>query len=99
MNIIEDVTSKSLQGFIKGAIELGATLITDAWRGYSGIEAEGYSREIINQSNTENDEGMLPHVHMIAPLLKRWLLGTHQWAVSRKHLQAYLDEFVFRFNR
>jgi transposase-like protein/Zn ribbon nucleic-acid-binding protein len=99
MNIIEDVTSRSLQGFIKGAIEPGATLITDAWRGYSGIEAEGYSREIINQSNAENDEEMLPHVHMIASLLKRWLLGTHQGAVSRKHLQAYLDEFVFRFNR
>jgi transposase-like protein len=99
MNIIEDVTSRSLQGFIKGAIEPGATLITDAWRGYYGIEAGGYSREIINQSNAENDEEMLPHVHMIASLLKRWLLGTHQGAVSRKHLQAYLDEFVFRFNR
>lgn len=99
MNIIDDVTSGSLRGFIKETIELGATLITDAWNGYSGIETEGYSREIINQSNAENDEEMLPHVHMIVSLLKRWLLGTHQGAVSRKHLQAYLDEFVFRFNR
>jgi transposase-like protein len=99
MDILEDVTSELLQGLIKGAIEPGAALITDAWRGYSGIEAEGYSREIINQSNAENNEEMLPHVHMTASLLKRRLLGTHRGAVSRKHLQAYLDEFVFRFNR
>jgi transposase-like protein/ribosomal protein L37AE/L43A len=99
MNMIDDVTSESLQGFIKGAIEPGAMLITDAWSGYSGIESEGYSRKIINQSNTGKEEEMLPHVHMIVSLLKRWLLGTHQGAVSQKHLQAYLDEFVFRFNR
>jgi transposase-like protein len=99
MNIIEDAASGSLQGFIKGAIKPGLTLITDAWRGYSRIETEGYSREIINQSNAENEEEMLPHVHMIVFLLKRWLLGTHQRAVSRKHLQVYFDEFVFRFNR
>jgi transposase-like protein/Zn ribbon nucleic-acid-binding protein len=99
MNIMDDVTSGSLQGFIKGAIEPGATLITDAWNGYSGIETEGYSRKIINQSKAEHDEELLPHVHMIVSLLKRWLLGTHQGAVSQKHLQAYLDEFVFRFNR
>jgi transposase-like protein len=69
MNIREDVTSGSLQGFIKCAIEPGATLVTDTWRGYSGIETEGYSREIINRSNAENDEEMLPLVHMIVSLL------------------------------
>jgi transposase-like protein/Zn ribbon nucleic-acid-binding protein len=99
MNIINDATSGSLQGFIKGSIEPGAALITDGWCGYSGIEGEGYLREIFNQSNAESDKEMLPHVHMIVSLLKRWLLGTHQGAVRKKHLQAYLDEFVFRFNR
>ena len=40
-----------------------------------------------------------PRVHLVVSLLKRWLLGTHQGAVSRKHLDYYLDEFTFRFNR
>ena len=44
-------------------------------------------------------DNILPHVHMIVSLLKRWLLGTHQGAVQEMHLQAYLDEYVFRFNR
>jgi transposase-like protein len=99
MKVIDDVTSLSLHTFVKDHIEPGAKLITDAWLGYSGIETEGYAREVINQSKAETDEELLPHVHMIVSLLKRWLLGTHQGAVSQKHLQAYLDEFVFRFNR
>jgi hypothetical protein len=51
------------------------------------------------KNKLEQDEKLLPHVHMIVSLLKRWLLGTHQGAVSEKHFQAYLDEYVFRFNR
>jgi hypothetical protein len=41
----------------------------------------------------------MPSVHRVVPLLKRWLIGTHQGAVSRNHLDYYLDEFTFRFNR
>jgi hypothetical protein len=62
------------------------------WLGCSGIENEGYTSKA-------KEEELLPHVHMVISLLKRWLPGTHQGAVSRKHLQAYLDEYVFRFNR
>jgi transposase-like protein/ribosomal protein L37AE/L43A len=96
MDVSNDVSNDSLRRFVKDNIEPGATLVTDAWRGYSGIEREGYVREVINQSKAEDEEELLPHVHMIVALLKRWLFGTHQGAVSHKHLQAYLDEFVFR---
>ena len=99
VSIIQDASKDSLHGFIKGNIEVGSKLVTDDWSGFSGIENEGFTREIYNQSKAESDDEMLPHVHLIISLLKRWLLGTHQGAVEKKHLQAYLDEYVFRFNR
>jgi hypothetical protein len=58
-----------------------------------------YKHKIYKQAHAETDDEKLPHVHLIISLVKRWLLGTHQGAVSEKHLQAYLDEYVFRFNR
>ena len=97
--IIKDASKESLHSFIKENIESESKLITDDWPGYYGIENEGYSREIYNQSKAQGDDDLLPHVHLIISLLKRWLLGTHHGAVEEKHLQAYLDEYVFRFNR
>jgi transposase-like protein len=103
MLIVPDASAASLHPFIAGHIEPGATVITDAWQGYSGIEALGYVRDRRSQraakSRGEDPHGMLPGVHRIASLTKRWLLGTHQGSVDDAHLQAYLDEFVFRFNR
>jgi transposase-like protein len=99
LRAIDNASSRSLQPFIKDNIEKGAILVTDAWRGYSGIEKEGYTREIYNQSKVTSKEEMLPHIHTIISLLKRWLLGTHQGAVKKQHLQAYLEEYTFRFNR
>jgi len=99
ISIIKDASKESLHSFIKENIEADSKLITDDWSGYSGIEDEGYSREIYSQSKAVSDDELLPHVHLITSLLKRWLLGTHQGAVEKKHLQAYLDEYVFRFNR
>ena len=101
ISIVADASKESLHGFICTNIEIGSKLITDDWAGYYGIETKGYNREIVHvQSKSKtNDEMMLPHVHMVVSLLKRWLLGTHQGAVEKKHLQAYLDEYVFRFNR
>jgi len=99
ISMIKDASKDSLHGFIKENIEADGTLITDDWSGYSGIENEGYIREVYSQSKAENEDELLPHVHLIISLLKRWLLGTHQGAALKKHLQAYLDEYVFRFNR
>jgi len=71
---------------------------TDGWRGYNGLEARGYSHQVIRQEATLGDN-LLPLANRVASLLKRWLLGTHQGAVRRSHLDYYLEEFSFRFNR
>lgn len=98
MKQIPDASSESLHGFIGSSIEPGSTVITDAWTGYSGLE--GYCHKIINISKRKRDASdLLPGVHRIASLIKRWLMGTHQGAVSHDHLDYYLDEFTFRFNR
>ena len=103
MAIVPDASSASLHPFITAHVEPGATVITDGWMGYTGIDKLGYIRERRSQRAArlrgEDDMALLPGVHRIASLAKRWLLGTHQGSVDAAHLQAYLDEFVFRFNR
>lgn len=99
LNVIKDASGNSLIPFVLESVEPGSKLITDDWSGFSGIESKGYQRTIYKQSAASNENEMLPHVHLVISLLKRWLLGTHQGAVEPKHLQAYLDEYVFRFNR
>ena len=99
LNVIKDASGRSLKNFIEKNVEPESKIITDAWKGYSRLEEKGYEREIHNQAQSNTDDQLLPHVHLVISLLKRWLLGTHQGAIHSKHLQAYLDEFVFRFNR
>lgn len=99
MSIIPDASSNSLHPFIAMNVEKGSRVITDGWNGYNGINNLGFQREIHAQKDEADNDKLLPHVHMITSLLKRWLLGTHQGAVDEKYLQAYLDEYVFRFNR
>jgi transposase-like protein len=73
---------------------------TDAWQGYAGLGKLGYSHEIsLIRRRPKEAARLLPRVHRVAALLDRWLLGTHQGAVSHQHLPYYLDEFTFRFNR
>lgn len=99
LKTIRDASAESLIPFITDNVEQGSKIITDDWRGFTGVEAKGYTREIHKQSTAAGEDEMLPHVHLVISLLKRWLLGTHQGAVEPKYLQAYLDEYVFRFNR
>ena len=103
MAILPDASAASLHPFLTGHVVAGTTVVTDAWQGYSGIDALGYTCERHSQRAArqagEDPFAMLPGVHRIASLAKRWLLGTHQGSVDEAHLQAYLDEFVFRFNR
>jgi transposase-like protein len=100
MRQVPDVSSDSLTEFVQYAVQPGSVVLTDGWRGYSKLRQEGYSHEVIVLSDTGNPAHVtLPGVHRIASLLKRWLLSTHQGAVSRKHLDYYLDEYTFRFNR
>lgn len=96
---IPDATRQSLNAFIKANIEIGTTITTDGWKGYVDINKMGYKRIISDQTKLLDGEHILPHVHRIASLLKRWLLGTHQSYVTKNYLQYYLDEFVFRHNR
>ena len=78
-------------------------MITDAWMGYAGLAGLGYAHERRSQRAArvrgEDPGELLPAVHRVASLAKRWLLSTHQGSVEETHLQSYLDEFVFRFNR
>jgi transposase-like protein len=73
---------------------------TDGWLGYSALDRNGFQHEITYlKGNKKTASEQLPRVHLVISHLKRWLLGTHQGAVSHKHLGYYLDEFTFRFNR
>jgi transposase-like protein len=95
---VPDASGASLGDAIMRTINTGSIVQTDDWKGYNGIEELGYRRKIIRPS-TEVGKNLLPNCHLVASLLKRWLLGTHQGSVSAKHLAYYLDEFTFRFNR
>jgi transposase-like protein len=100
MRHIPDASGASLLPFIRDSISSDATLVTDAWKGYNQVGNDGYTREIKNLSDSDDIAHILmPGVHRLASLLKRWILGTHQGSVSGKHLQAYLEEYTFRFNR
>jgi len=96
---IPDASSHSLQSFIENTIEKSSTIITDDWPSYLGLVKKGYFHK--TSKATAIDEGIevLPNVHRIASLLKRWLLGTHQSYLNKNKLEYYLDEYVFRYNR
>lgn len=98
--VVPDVSGRSLEGFLATAVAPPATVATDGWSGYAGLVAAGYDHQPLNLSATWGDAVLrLPAIHLVFGLAKRWLLGTHHGAVRSKHLPAYLDEFVFRFNR
>jgi len=106
ISVINDCKKVTLKKFILDNIEKWSTLYTDNWNWYNDIEKEGYLRVI--QKEMTNDDAVIwidndevtPNVHIVASLLKRWLLGTHQqYLVKKWYLQCYLDEYVFRYNR
>jgi len=103
MGLLADGSAASLHPFVVDHVEPGATVITDGWSGYKGISKLGYTHEPRSQRAARargDDVGeLLPGVHRVASLAKRWLLGTHQGSVDDDHLTSYLNEFVFRFNR
>ena len=100
MRRILDVSGESLIPFVCDAVQPGARVRTDGWGGYNDLPKHGYRREKVVISSTGDPAHVsMPAVHRVASLLKRWLLGTHQGAVSDKHLDYYLDEYTFRFNR
>jgi len=101
MGVIQHPSAASLHRFVEGCIEPGSTVHTDGWQGYAGLEKRGYDHEVtpVRQRPKREVSTLMPRVHLVVSLLKRWLAGTHQGAVSHEHLPYYLDEFTFRFNR
>lgn len=98
---IPEASRTALHAFVQQAIEPGSVVHTDGLMAYRGLDRLGYEHEVTVLLGREKDAAvkLLPRVHRVASLLKRWLLGTHQGAVRPAHLDYYLDEFRFRFNR
>jgi len=100
MRQISDASAESLLPFIRDSVVPGSIVHTDGWLGYSPLKGNGFRHEVTYlKGNRKTASELLPRVHLVISHLKRWLLGTHQGAVSHKHLDYYLDEFTFRFNR
>ena len=94
---IPDLKKATLHGSIAQVIEPGSTVRTDGLNAYLGLDNYTHDRQV--QRRQAKGVHLLPRVHRVVSLLKRWLLGTHQGAIGHAHLDSYLDEFTFRFNR
>jgi transposase-like protein len=100
MRRVRDGSAESLMPFVQDSVETGSVVHTDGWLGYLPLESKGYVHEVtFLRGKKKSPSELMPRVHRVVSLLKRWLMGTHQGAVSVEHLDSYLDEFTFRFNR
>jgi transposase-like protein len=100
MSRVPDASGESLLSFVQAAVCPGSVVHTDGWLGYSGLANLGYDhcpRKI--SAGDDPAHVVMPRVHRVAALLDRWWLGTHQGAISSRHLDYYLDEYTFRYNR
>jgi transposase-like protein len=95
---VTDAAGESLEPAVWEMVEPGSTVRTDGWGGYNGLTELGYQHRVM-QKDAHLGDNLLPLVNLVASLLKRWLLGTHQGGVQHSHLDYYLDEYTFRFNR
>ncbi len=95
-----DASGPSLTAFVQDAVAPDSLVHTDGWSGYDPLERHGYRHQVTwLHGQAQPPSQLMPHVHQVVSLLKRWLLGTHHGAVTHAHLDYYLDEFTFRFNR
>lgn len=95
LSVISDFSAKSLHGFLKDAVAPGSTVKTDGWSGYPGATDIAHDPHVVGSMAAHI---VLPWVHRVFSNLKTWALGVYH-GLRRKHIQTYLDEFVFRFNR
>jgi transposase-like protein len=99
LQLLPDASASSLVSFVRSSVAAGAIVHTDGWAGYGGLGAAGFDHRPRKQRARFPDrEWVLPRAHRALSNLKTWLQGTHH-GVSPKHLQVYLDEYVFRHNR
>jgi len=100
MRSIPDASGETLVPFICDSVKTGSVIRTDGWSGYNQLKQKGYRHQpVVLSSISDPAHVSMPGVHRVASLLKRWILGTHQGSVNAEHLQSYLEEFTFRFNR
>lgn len=98
LGVLKDAAEDSISRFLSDNISMDSTIRTDGFKSYSFIKDHGYKHIVVPGFSSCGVEN-LPLVHRVASLLKRWILGTHQGSISMEHLEAYLNEFTFRFNR
>lgn len=98
MSRIPNLERETLHGFIAQSIDPNSTIVTDGLPAYAGMQGYVHKPQTVARSGKTASE-LLPRVHRVISLMKRWLMGTHHGAVRHSHLDYYLDEFVFRFNR
>lgn len=98
---VANTSGDALSRFVKDTAATGSEIVTDGWKGYSGLKELGFNHHptALEGKGKQASKAVLPRVNRIAALLKRWILGIHQGNISRKHIGYYLDEFSFRFNR
>lgn len=100
LQVVPDRGAKSLMAFVKGNIAPGAIIHSDGWNGYGDLSRMGYDhRPLVMAGDPKKAEAHLPMIHLVFSNLKAWVLGTHHGRIEPRHLQAYLNEYVFRFNR
>jgi len=100
MRHVPDASGVSLLPFVCDVVVPGAVVLTDGWGGYNDLPDHGYTRKkTVLSSSGDPAHVSMPGVHRVSSLLKRWILGTHQGSILPAHLQSYLEEFTFRFNR
>lgn len=98
LQMVPDASAPSLTGFVAANVEPGALIVTDGWKAYTPLRGMGYRHRSKTQSDPAQAAKLLPRVHRVFGNLQTWLRGTHH-GVGHHHLQVYLDEFTFRFNR
>ncbi len=100
MRYVTDASGDSLVPFVCDVTIPGSVIMTDGWSGYNGLSSSGYTHQrTVLSTSGDPAHVTMPGVHRVASLLKRWILGTHQGSVESVHLQSYLEEYTFRFNR
>lgn len=100
MSRIPNASAVHLERFVTTSVEPGSIVHTDGWEGYGAWLTPAYNHEVtVLKGKKDTAAILMPRVHRVASLLKRWLMGTHQGGISHEHLDYYLDEFTFRFNR
>jgi hypothetical protein len=100
LRVVPDRSAEMLIGFVKENVAQGTSISTDGWDGYNGISEMGYRHETLTLAgDPDKAEAHLPMIHLVFSNMKTWIKGTHHGRIEPKHLQAYLDEYVFRFNR